>query len=234
MNGLFPAWLRRTKRALTEILRVGTFSLLAILSMIATTHGAPVIDPASGHSYELIKEGKTWAEARSAAAGMSTAVLSCHLATISSQAENDFVVGGPLKDVGEEDVWIGGEQRDSLDCTENDASFWGKWVTGEPWSYTNWAPKGEPDPAPDECPEACLTYARNDSPPDPLQWENEDCNAGTGSGVDDDDDDQFWYLVECEPRNFAPALSGAAVVILSLSMLASGWWVLRRRRMRVS
>ncbi len=212
-------------QGLTLLLRVGLFSLFASLSMTTPTQGAPVIDPGSRHSYEFIKEGKTWADARSAAASKSTAAQSCHLATITSQAENDFVVAQLFGSL-EKDVWIGGERRVPCVGLDNDnASNWGTWITGEPWSYTNWAPN-----SPDDCPDSCLKYTPGEEeagPSHPPAWDEEECSDGTAPPGE-----EIWYLVECEPRNFAPALSGFAVVILSLSMLASGWWALKRSRTR--
>ena len=55
-------------------------------------------------------------------------------ARFTSQQENDFVYQNvALQGV---DIWLGGTDADSEGNWE--------WVTGEPWSYTNWYP-GQPD-----------------------------------------------------------------------------------------
>ena len=55
-----------------------------------------------------------------------------HLATITSQAENDFVVS-LLTEPGS--FWLGGFQPP--DETDPEANW--SWVTGEIWDYTNWS-----------------------------------------------------------------------------------------------
>jgi len=82
----------------------------------------------NGHYYARIDEPMEWEAAQARAVQ-----LGGYLATIGSQAENDFVMQlclaspGPLS-------WLGGRLV---------AGNW-RWVTGEPWDYTNWAP-GEPN-----------------------------------------------------------------------------------------
>lgn len=82
----------------------------------------------NGHYYARIFEPMNWEDAR-----IRAEVLGGHLATITSQAENDFVMplclagGGPSS-------WLGGKRI---------GKSW-TWVTGEPWSFANWAP-GEPN-----------------------------------------------------------------------------------------
>lgn len=180
------------------MLNVGLVVVLLSIAIVAPAYGVPTVDPATGHSYEVIQQGKTWADARDAAAAMSTATTSCHLATITSQEENDFVV--PLLGTGGEDdpdVWIGGERRDPCPAMTDDASFWGKWVTGETWDYTNWRTG---DNEPDNCEESCLLYGRDEPP---AMWENEFCDEGPAGG-----DEEVWYLVECEPVKVVDPVSG--------------------------
>ncbi|MFM7134616.1 MAG: lectin-like protein, partial [Planctomycetota bacterium] len=62
-----------------------------------------------------------------------TEKLGGHLATLTSQAENDFVM--PLCQPGEGlSSWLGGQRA---------GDGW-NWVTGEKWAFTNWSP-GEPN-----------------------------------------------------------------------------------------
>jgi len=91
----------------------------------------------NGHWYAVVSASLTWIGARAAAEK-----LGGHLATITSDAENTFVLnlvnsdgfwsnGGP---------WLGGYQ---MNDTEGPAGNW-HWVTGEAFSYTKWGP-GEPN-----------------------------------------------------------------------------------------
>jgi hypothetical protein len=89
----------------------------------------------------------TWTEARDAAASMSYNGMQGHLATLTSQGENDFVgnaafLGAPhggLSIYGDT-VFLGCYQYDKLD---EPAGHWA-WVTGEAWSWTNWKPGAAP------------------------------------------------------------------------------------------
>ena len=93
----------------------------------------------NGHYYEVISApgGITWDDANAAATAAEG-----YLATITSQQENDFVFGlvdfpqfwdDPI--IGNRGPWLGGFQ--SPPTTDPSANW--QWVTGEPWSYTNWA-----------------------------------------------------------------------------------------------
>jgi hypothetical protein len=92
-----------------------------------------------GSYYELVSApGLTWYQANDAA--NATALVGCaypHLATVTSQAEWDFLISAgfatPL-------YFLGGYQE--AGSTEP-AGGW-QWVTGEPWDYTAWA-GGEPN-----------------------------------------------------------------------------------------
>lgn len=83
----------------------------------------------NGHRYEVLPptDRLTWTEAQSRAQSRGG-----YLATITSQAENNFVTSLlPLNYFN----WIGGTQPDGI--------TW-EWGTGEAWSYTNWSP-GNPN-----------------------------------------------------------------------------------------
>lgn len=57
-----------------------------------------------------------------------------HLATITSQGENDFITGH----FWTHDSFLGGYQPSG---SQEPAGGW-QWVTGETWSYTNWVSMG--------------------------------------------------------------------------------------------
>lgn len=107
------------------------FGLLAV----ATVNAVPVTNLATGHQYDVISaNGISWTSANSAASGLGAG---WHLATITSAAEQAFlqtVIGGGTE------YWLGGFQNPThLGAANN----W-HWITGEAWSYTNWA-GGEPN-----------------------------------------------------------------------------------------
>jgi len=82
------------------------------------------INPDNGHAYQRFDTPLTWSNAKTACEG-----LGSHLATITSQAENDWVVYHMTADAGLS-VWIGGTDQVQDGVWE--------WVTGEAWNYTNW------------------------------------------------------------------------------------------------
>lgn len=93
------------------------------------------------HWYEAISApGMTWTDAKAAAEAAGG-----YLATITSGAENAFVFALVPQAGGFPDpYWLGGYQNPSLPEPPFNAGW--QWVTGEAWSYTNWA-GGEPNNA---------------------------------------------------------------------------------------
>ncbi len=77
---------------------------------------------------------KDWAENTIMASG-----LRGHLATITSEEENQFVAGVEHSGAPEGVLWIGAYQRPG--AAKNEGWYW---ITGEPWQYTRWA-NGEPN-----------------------------------------------------------------------------------------
>ncbi|CAK0778130.1 C-type lectin domain-containing protein [Gammaproteobacteria bacterium] len=101
-------------------------SLAALFVNPAQADSAKLVNPANGHIYQRFDTAMDWYTAKDACAG-----LGGHLATITSQAENNWI----QSNFGNE-VWLGGTD-------EAQEGTW-KWITGEEWNYTNWTP-GEPD-----------------------------------------------------------------------------------------
>jgi hypothetical protein len=112
-----------------------------------------------GHYYEVIDEPATW----------HNAAAYCeqdggYLATINSAEENQFVYN--LTDIGNQ-TWLG--------ATDEAVEGTWKWVTGEPFDYTNWG-LGEPNnnaPGPDpDLGEDYLTFHGEGAydPPQPGVW----------------------------------------------------------------
>lgn len=98
----------------------------------------PVGDGGNGHFYKSVMVGGiSWDDANAAAVASGG-----HLATITSAGENAFVhsLVAPSQPTWASGPWLGGLQP--AGSTET-ACNW-QWVTGEPFSYTNWA-AGQPD-----------------------------------------------------------------------------------------
>ncbi|MCL1951780.1 MAG: hypothetical protein FWF60_03020 [Oscillospiraceae bacterium] len=78
----------------------------------------------NGHAYKVYDLGMTWHDAK-----RKCEELGGHLATITSQAEQNFIEG--LITNHERNIyWLGGTD-------ETQSGQW-EWVTGEPFEYTNW------------------------------------------------------------------------------------------------
>src|SRR5687768_4386054 len=108
---------------------------IAVGILAGRTGAEPIRNPDNGHYYEAIvrQEGVTWVAARRGAAQRVYAGRSGHLATITSPEENRFVTTHfrPATQFG---YWLGGFQLPGI---LDPAAGW-QWVTGEPFSYTNW------------------------------------------------------------------------------------------------
>lgn len=86
----------------------------------------------NGNFYERVPTWRTWLEARDDAASRTFLGVKGHLMTLTSSGEQAFIVatfGEPLREGS-----LGGFKAGGV---------W-RWVTREPWNYTNWAP-GEPN-----------------------------------------------------------------------------------------
>ncbi len=123
-------------------------ALGSLLALSATALATPMqwstAQGGNNHYYEafLAPNWITWVQAQSVATG-----LGGYLATVATQAENDWVFeniasdsalwtsGGSFVD----GPWLGGIQAPS----NLPAQGW-SWVTGEPWGFTSWA-AGQPD-----------------------------------------------------------------------------------------
>jgi hypothetical protein len=93
-----------------------------------------IFNPANGHYYkEFIVPGHTWHGAVAEAAAMGG-----YLACIADAAENQWLEANFPPRGGQQEAFLGGTD-------ENQEGVW-EWITGEPWSYTNWQP-GEPNDA---------------------------------------------------------------------------------------
>ena len=130
---------------LTKTNTIGTLILSVLLLIIAANvNAAPVqwkvSDGGNGHIYEavLTPSGISWDDANTAAAARGQG---WHLATITSMAENAFVfnlIDDPAFWRQGSSINSGGPWLGALNNGPNVNDF--EWVTGEPFSFENWAP----------------------------------------------------------------------------------------------
>jgi hypothetical protein len=114
------------------------------ITLLTTCPGLALANPVrwsgNGHFYDVVSAPATisWEDANAAASA-----AGAYLATITSQAENEFVfslVNNATYWHGPSGPWLGGFQFPFT--TQSNANW--HWVTGEAWSYTNWQ-SGQPN-----------------------------------------------------------------------------------------
>ncbi|NOS70246.1 MAG: PEP-CTERM sorting domain-containing protein [Verrucomicrobia bacterium] len=118
--------------------------ILALVSSLVIGNAQPVFFPTTGSWYDAVTIENTWSDAKTVAAATSYLGMPGRLATITSQEENDFITHSvlPIQYYG---FWIGGMQTSG---TEPSGGW--EWITGEPWSFTNWDNAEPNDAAPNE------------------------------------------------------------------------------------
>lgn len=127
-------------------MRKRTFGALgmAILLASAPASAAPILF--NNHYYDVVLlPDTTWSAANLDVGLKSDLGLNWHLATITSQAEQEFIaslLGPPPASSLIVEYWVGGFQ---LPGSTEPAGGW-SWVTGEPFSYTYWGGTGFPEP----------------------------------------------------------------------------------------
>jgi len=103
-----------------------TSVILAISSIfsinLAQADSAKLINPSNNHVYKRFDSTKTWTKAKASCTNQSG-----YLATVTSQTENDWLIGKSLVD---RSLWLG--------ATDNAKEGQWQWITGEAWDYTNW------------------------------------------------------------------------------------------------
>ena len=145
----------------------------------------PALNPENGHYYTYITDNDiSWSSARFAAEKFTYNGIKGHLATITSQSENDFINNFVLRSIADYcnncdmhvTAWIG------LTDKYSEESY--KWVTGEPFSYSNWD-SGEPN---------------NSNNEDYVEFF---ANNGKWNDVPDKSD-VYGYIVEYDPPTLNP------------------------------
>jgi len=112
---------------------------LAGIAVVAATAGraeaTPIFNPGNGHYYDLTTGLDNWLQAEAEAVS-----LGGHLVSITSQAEQNFVVGAFLSGANDRSLyWIG------LTDQALEGTF--VWTNGDPFSYSFWE-AGEPNDCP--------------------------------------------------------------------------------------
>jgi hypothetical protein len=159
----------------------------------------PVYNPANGHWYQAIHFSGTvrWNDARAAAEAWRYRGLAGHLATITSDAESDFITSQVPTTYADFGRWlVGGYQDRSAPDYEEPTGGW-RWVTGEPFTFTHWE-AGEPN---DQGGEDVMEFRSNGRANDLPAW------VGLGG-----------YLVEYE----APAVPGVAQTVVAPNPVPGG------------
>lgn len=124
----------------TYLVRVGGFSGSFGTGTLLLDDGSPVLNPINGNFYQRVSDpGISWDDAVTAAAGTSFMGMQGRLVTLNDAQENDFVFGLG----GVNFHWIGGFQNTASPTYSEPDGGW-EWITGEPFTYTNWA-VGEPN-----------------------------------------------------------------------------------------
>jgi VCBS repeat-containing protein len=123
-----------------RVLAAGVLSAPATVSVDVTgLANAPIEWPVSsggnGHFYSYVSANLTWEQARQAAESQSYRGAVGHLATLTSASENDWVRANIATGFG----WLGGYQDLKAAEYQEPSGAW-RWITGEPWSFTDWAP----------------------------------------------------------------------------------------------
>jgi hypothetical protein len=155
----------------TTALRTATFGL-----------GVAVASAANGHFYEYVSYSANWVNAKAAAEARTYLGLKGYLATITSQAENDFIttklgsdgwIGAQANgySLGRTWSWVGGPEAGQVFCTNNSWSN----CTANGAAYENWNP-GEPNNSGggEACGEIYIAQAG--------RWNDLPCNGGSLGG----------------------------------------------------
>ncbi len=123
------------KTALVYFRRLGCLIIFVAYASSNFVYAAPIIWGVNGHQYDVILAASIlWTNARNAALALG---LGWDLASITSQAEQDFIIPLlPPNPIDRDHVWLGG--------TDTNVEGVFQWSNGDPFTFTSWWP-GEPN-----------------------------------------------------------------------------------------
>ncbi len=201
---------------------LGACVVIAGATMSMPAHAVPVAF--GGNFYEFIAaEDTTWFEARDLAAASTHLGQQGYLATITSEAENNFVaslVGTPL--TGFRGAWLGGTAGAGFGTGAP-----GGWLTGPEanmaFTYTNWNP-GEPNNAGYIYMGIGDTVPPGSTPGLPGTWFDDSGTQGVPSAADP----VVGFFVEYQGVTAVPVPAALPLLAGGLGLLGLMGW--RRRR----
>lgn len=116
-----------------------TVGFAAIAVLVGAGHGELAVASIAvwsnnGHSYEVIVDSNpTWFAARDAATARTHNGVNGYLATLTTAAEQDFIVSSFGGGTAVNQLWVGGYQDTSaLDYSETGGGW--RWITSESWN----------------------------------------------------------------------------------------------------
>ncbi|QPK61556.1 hypothetical protein IVG45_11660 [Methylomonas sp. LL1] len=203
-------------------------SILSLASLSLPSLASPVYNASNGHYYELHTFTDDWrldwSEAKNFAESLSHQGGSGYLATVTSQAEDDFL----WSVLGAQGSFLGGFDTSSYNSTDGKWKHqaW-QWVSGEAFSYTNFL-QGEPNHWQDN---SALT-------PDPEDYLMYWWQAGAGNERWNDTNldsshltsEGIRYVVRGFVVEFNPTLTTPVPVPPSIWLFGSGLMLLLQRR----
>lgn len=196
-------------RHLTIVVSLIVFSLLGRVVV-----AEPIRWDGNGHYYALVlSDDIAWDAAKTGAEASTWLGVNGHLASVASAGENDFI-HDLLPAEPQTRSWLAGAQ--DSDGTEPGGGW--RWITGEPWEYTNWNPL---EPNNFEGNEECLEINGQQG-----TWNDQDCVTDT--------DQTIGYIVEYEIPIGIPAVSEWGVIALALLFLTAGSIVFAKRQREIA
>lgn len=184
-------------------IRTITLVVTFLAATQVTTTAAVVHNSANGNYYEALSVVNTWTVAHDLAASSLYLGIQGHLATITSQEENDFILEMVLP-IAYNGYWIGGMQ---IGGPEPLAGW--RWITDEPWDFSNWDTNEPNDARGSE--NFLQIYSKWEGPPVPSRR-----LPGTWNDVRDQDSfDSSGYVIEYsipEPGYFGLGFIGVTML----------------------
>lgn len=149
-----------------------------VLLLHSSAHAIPVqwleADGGNGHYYDFVAGNISWIEASEEAENGTFLSRPGHLVTVTSWEEKEFI----RLNIGTQRGWLGGFQ-DTLDPEYSEPSGGWKWITDEPWDFTNWA---SPEPNEFVSGENYLELDPSANSPDGAGWSDQSVTEHFNAG----------------------------------------------------